>query len=212
MQLELELGGDRNGAPAPKRPEGVAVEQIGSIFSRAADLTSTVDIYDRAQRGRGQAERPHEPADAAAKRVAGDADGWRRAAQTEQPVRFGGLLNARPDGAGAGAGDGRPAVDTHERELRHVDEERVVSDRAARAVAGGLDDDREAKITRGADRFGDVFCGAWPYHRHRLLREARVLRPRGRVVLVAARREDNRWTECSFESKERCHCLPPAFG
>ena len=104
VHAELERGDHAEvAAAAAQRPE-----QVGSCSASARTTSpSIVTSSTRGQRVRGQAVQPGQPADAAAQRVAGDADVGRRAVEHGHAVRRGGIHDLLPHDPAAGAGDPR---------------------------------------------------------------------------------------------------------
>ena len=100
VELELERGDDAEvAAAAAQRPE-----QLGIVVRvRADQLAVGGHQLDRGDAVGLQAVAAGEPAHAAAERVAGDADGRRRAVQRDEAVRGGGVDDLLPEHAGAGA-------------------------------------------------------------------------------------------------------------
>ena len=140
-------------APAAQRPEEVGVlvavgAQEGAVRRHDVDADDAVG---------GEPMLAREPADAAAERVADDADIRRGAVQRREPVLGRGDDDVLPHRARLDAGDPALGVDLDTAQLAHVDQHRAVERSVRRgAVAGPLDDDLEIALDRVVDRGDDV--------------------------------------------------------
>ena len=145
-QRELHRGHDAEvPAAAAQRPEQVGVD----VGGRADELRVRRDQLDRGHGVGGEPVAAGEPAQAAAERVADDADVGRGAREREQPVRGRRLGDLEPQRAGLDAGGPRLDVDLDAAHPLGGEQDRPLQ-RAerGRVVAGALRGDLQA----GADR------------------------------------------------------------
>jgi hypothetical protein len=198
-QVELQLGGEADRGAAAERPQRLALDLVGAVVADVVDATDPVDVLDRAQRGRGEAERAGQPAHSPVEGVAGDADRRGRPAEREQLVGFGLFLDLRPRHAGSDAGGPRLRVDRHRVQAGGVDQHEPVVQRRSRPVAGCLHADAEAEGEGEGHGGGDVGGGSRSHDRARALREAAVVGAGGRRVLLRARPADGSGRERAGE-------------
>src|SRR3954447_2049234 len=154
VQDELDRGHDAEAAAAAaQRPE-----QLGLVVAVAAHEAAVGgDELDRDDAVRREAVPAREPAQAAAERVADDADVGGGARQRGEAVlgRRAGDLGPRDAGAGASAAAGDVDLDVAQR--RRLDEDRALERRdRARVVARALRGDAQAALAGEVDDRDDV--------------------------------------------------------
>ena len=153
-QLELQLRDDDPGsAAAAQRPEQVRLV----LGVDPALLPVRGHDRERAHEGGGEPVAAREPAEAAAERVARDADAGRCAVEAREPVLGRRGHDVAPARAGLHAGGARARVDGHRREPARAEQDGVgeIAERG-RAVAGRLRGDAQPVRGGEADRGGEV--------------------------------------------------------
>ena len=198
-QVELQLGGEADRGAAAEGPQRLALDVVVAVVADAVSAPHPVDVLDRAQRGRGEAERAGQPADSPVEGVAADADGRGGPAEREQVVGFGLFLDLGPRHPGADAGGPRLRIDRHRVERGGVDQHQPAAERGACAVSGRLYADAEPQGPGEGHRGGHVVGGSRAHDGVRALREAAVVGGGGRCVLLGAGGEHGlgRRTRCN---------------
>ena len=184
VEPELQRGDHAEvAAAAADRPE-----QLGLGVRVGPDQPAVGgDDLDRGDAVGGQAELAGVPADAAAERVADDADVGRGAVQGGEPVRRDGLDDVDPQRAGTDPGGARGRVDRHLAHRGGADQHGVaqVAERTG-VVTGALRGDPQTGGRGGADHLDDLVGVGRVGHRRRVLRDGDVPRhPSGVVPGVA---------------------------
>ena len=185
MEPELQAGDDAEVRPGAAH----GPEQVG-VLDGAGDPSPAVRRHDldREQAVDRHPMLPDQPADAAAERDPGNADGSGVPERGHEAMRVGGARVLAGEDAGVGPGRPPDGVDLHVAHRRQVQEERAVARAVAHhAVAAGSNDQRQAPVlgvrdqeshVRRVGRTGDE--GGAPVDR-------RVVDPAGAVVVIGAR-------------------------
>jgi hypothetical protein len=152
MEAHLERGRDAEvAAAAAQRPEEVGV----LVGARGDDRAVGRDDLGPEQAVGREAMLAREPPHTAAERVAGDADGRRRAGEGREAARRGRSDDGAPLRARADARDPPIRVDEDRRHRRRVHDDPAI-ERHERPVARGLNGKREVVLAGDEDGAADV--------------------------------------------------------